>query len=76
MPYVRLARSNSRRSLGAIAPELRADAQWLVEQGFVVDYEDKLISIVVRARSLTGAEAEPGAAAPSLAMPSQPFQLC
>jgi len=36
------------RSRDAIAPELRGDADWLVRSGFVVDYEDKLVGVVVR----------------------------
>lgn len=36
-----------RRSL---APEKQADADWLIARDFVIDYEDKLMSIVVRAR--------------------------
>ncbi len=36
-----------RRSL---APEKQADADWLIARDFVIDYEDRLMSIVVRAR--------------------------
>lgn len=36
------------RSRSAIKPELREDADWLVSRGFVVDYEDQLVGIVVR----------------------------
>jgi hypothetical protein len=36
------------RSRSAIEPEQLDDAQWLVRRGFVVDYEDKLVGIVVR----------------------------
>jgi hypothetical protein len=36
-----------RRSL---APEKLADADWLIARDFVIDYEDRLMSIVVRTR--------------------------
>jgi ribosomal peptide maturation radical SAM protein 1 len=36
------------RSRDAIAGESREDAEWLVRRGFVADYEDKLVGLVVR----------------------------
>lgn len=42
-----LEKPTPRRSLD---PEKLADADWLIERDFVIDYEDKLMSIVVRAR--------------------------
>jgi ribosomal peptide maturation radical SAM protein 1 len=33
-----------------LAPEKLADAEWLIARDFVIDYEDRLMSIVVRAR--------------------------
>ncbi|MCA1196386.1 RiPP maturation radical SAM C-methyltransferase [Sphingomonas sp. R647] len=36
------------RSRNTIEPGLRGDAEWLVSCNFVVDYEDRLVSIVVR----------------------------
>lgn len=58
-PMTRLSASQHRallaldrpRSAAAIDPAMRADTEWLVEQGFVIDYEDRLISIVVVPRS-------------------------
>ncbi|MCW3846659.1 RiPP maturation radical SAM C-methyltransferase [Sphingomonas sp. LB-2] len=43
------------RSWGTIDPATHADVEWLVEQGFAIDYEDKLVSIVVQPRSVTAA---------------------
>lgn len=36
------------RARDAIPPEQRADADWLVSRGFVLDYEERLVGIVVR----------------------------
>lgn len=36
------------RTRDAIAPEQRADADWLVDRGFVLNYEERLVGIVVR----------------------------
>lgn len=45
------------RSRDAIPPEQRADADWLVSRGFVVDYEGKLVGIVVRPAQIAAAQA-------------------
>jgi ribosomal peptide maturation radical SAM protein 1 len=44
------------RTRDAIPPEQRADADWLVSRGFVIDYEDKLVGIVVRPAQVTTAQ--------------------
>src|SRR3569623_193287 len=44
---VELEKPIRRRSLD---PEKLADAAWLIEHDFVIDYEDRLMSVVVRAR--------------------------
>lgn len=54
-----------------IDPALRADAEWLVEQGFVIDYEDKLLSIVVRQRAEIDMEVGRSDSAPAFAVRPQ-----
>lgn len=44
------------RTRDAITPDQRADADWLVSRGFVVDYEDKLVGIVVRPAQIAAAQ--------------------
>lgn len=50
------------RTRDAIAPEQRADADWLVSRGFVLDYEERLVGIVVRPSQATTASPACGAA--------------
>ncbi len=40
------------RPRDAIKPELQEQADWLIRHGYVIDYEDRLVSIVVRPASL------------------------
>lgn len=46
--YALLVALDRPRSRNAIEPELREDADWLVRHGYVIDYEDRLVGIVVR----------------------------
>ncbi len=44
------------RARDAIPAEQHADADWLVSRGFAIDYEDKLVGIVVRPAQVTAAQ--------------------
>ena len=54
-----LAALDRPRSREAIDLAMQGDVAWLVERGFVIDYEKKLVSIVVRPGGMADANAKP-----------------